>query len=274
MSKMRTLIIPDTHNRWELFEKIVKHESPDLTISLGDVFDDFNDDPHIIADVADWFHHSINKKDRIHICGNHDLHYWFKENPSVRCSGYSQPKSIVINNFVTSDDWKKLVFYYNLDGKWLLSHAGVHPCWIDGDKFHKCEKINTDIIKLSKKLKRETEQFLIKTSRGEFHWFGVPGFSRCDNSPYYGGVLWCDWDKEFWPTRGVHQITGHTPLHQLKWIFLTDGDPVTHTSGLGVVPKLRKDTSYNICIDSHPGSQYYAIYEGGLLTIHKTLSIK
>lgn len=270
LDKMKVLIIADVHNRWEIVENIIDHnEDCDQVIFLGDYFDDFNDDPQIIADVADWFHHSINQPNRIHLCGNHDIHYWFKDNRTIRCGGYDQSKSIVINDFVTSDDWKKLRFFYNLDGKWLLSHAGVHPSWIDSVKFSKSKPVKTDIKKICKILESQAENFLIATGRGKWHWFGIPGFARCNNSPYYGGLLWCDWNDEFWPVRGLNQIVGHTPNYTLSWKFLKEGDPITHTSGLGVIPKLSKETSYNICLDSQPGSKYYAIYKDGKLVIHE-----
>src|SRR4051812_1832567 len=107
---MKTLILPDVHNRHELVEKIIKSVKPDQTIFLGDYFDDFGDDPHIIAETAHWFTYSVNQKNRIHICGNHDIHYWFADNPHVRCSGYDQFKSIAVNDIVQLKDWEKLVF--------------------------------------------------------------------------------------------------------------------------------------------------------------------
>jgi hypothetical protein len=267
---MKVLIIPDVHNRWEIAEGIIKRNKDcEKVIFLGDYFDDFGDDPHIIANVADWFHYSVNQPNRIHICGNHDIHYWFKDNKMVRCSGYSQPKSIAINDFVTSNDWKKLVFYYNLDDTYILSHAGVHPFWLDQASFQKDEKISLDAKKVSKILERESESFLLAIGREKWHWFGVPGFSRCNGSPYYGGIVWLDWNGEFWPIRGLNQIVGHTPSYQLTWKFLTEGDSVNHTAGLGVVPKLSPESSYNICLDSNPGSRYYAIYEDGKFTVHE-----
>ena len=269
---MKYLIIPDIHSRWEVAEKTIKHvEGVDKVVFLGDYFDDFHDDPHIAAETADWFHHSINQKNRIHLCGNHELHYWFADNKSVRCSGYEQSKSFAINDIVTAQDWKKLIFFYVLDDTWLLTHAGVHPCWINPAKFKEKLPVETTLKKLTNKLTRESEEFLRDTGREKLHWFDIPGRSRCRNSPYYGGLLWCDWTQEFWPTRGIHQLIGHTPLrgYETPWRFLKEGDPVTHTGALRVVPKPSNETSYNLCLDSHPGSQFYAVYENGNLTIHR-----
>lgn len=270
----KTVIIPDTHNRWEIFEKIVKHESPDLTISLGDAFDDFHDTVNDIQKTAYWFKKSINTPNRIHLVGNHDLHYWFKDSPTTQCGGWDQFKSVAINDIVTSNDWEKLKFFYVLDNKWLLSHAGVHPYWIDPVKTREGIPLNLTLQKLSKKLDGDSEECIIKSRKDDIHWFAMPGFSRCEGSPYHGGLLWCDWNEEFRPITGINQLVGHTPqVGQLTWKFLKEGDPVTHSAPLGVVPKFSKNDSYNLCLDSHPGSRFYAIYENGELTIESISDI-
>lgn len=267
---MKYLILPDVHNRWEKVEKIIKSVKADKVIFLGDYFDDFGDNPQIIADVADWFHHSVNQKDRIHICGNHDLHYWFKDNRSMRCSGYDQYKSITINDFVTKDDWEKLKFFHILDGKWLLSHAGMHPSWIDYSSFkpNKISEFSLGLIK--RRLTGESIEAKKAFYANKMHWFAMPGFTR-SQSPYYGGITWCDWNKEFHPIRGIHQIVGHTPDYELTWKTVREEEDFfeeVHWERISN-PTLTDKSSYNLCLDSHPGSQYYAIYENEKLTICK-----
>ncbi len=275
MSDKKILIIPDTHNRWELFEKIVKQESPDLIISLGDAFDDFNDTPQDIIATAEWFHWSVNQKNRIHIAGNHDLHYWFKDNDHMRCSGYDQYKSFIINDFITKKDWEKLVFFYNLDNKWLLTHAGFHPSWIDPSLFKPNKILEYSITKACNRLQNESNDAKKALYRGGNHWFAMPGFTRSYDSPYYGGLTWCDWNKEFHPVRGLHQILGHTPNFKLTWNILKEGEDKFKSLPLRSVnnPSLTDKNSYNICLDSQPGSKYYAIYENGNLTIHETTKL-
>ena len=275
----KTLILPDIHLRHEKAEKIIDFVKPDKIIFLGDAFDDFNDTPEMVSETADWFHYSVNQKDRIHICGNHDLHYWFKDNSSMRCSGYEQFKSITINDFVTKNDWEKLVFFHILDGKWLLSHAGVHPSWIEPSKF-KHEVISEFSLELIKRrLTGESIEAKKAFYANKMHWFAMPGFSR-SRSPYYGGITWCDWNEEFHPIRSVHQIVGHTPSRELTWIVAnneggTTKNPFQVLPLEGVFnPVLTDKNSYNLCLDSHPGSQYYAIYEDGRLTVHKADDIK
>jgi hypothetical protein len=267
---MKYLILPDVHNRWEKVEKIIKSVKPDKTIFLGDYFDDFGDNPHIIADVADWFHHSVNQKDRVHVCGNHDLHYWFKDNKNMRCSGYEQFKSVTINDFVTKQDWEKLKFFYILDNRWLLSHAGVHPSWIESSKFKPNVISEYSLRAINRRLIGESAEAKKLFYANSMHWFAMPGFSR-SSCPYYGGITWCDWNNEFHPIRGIHQIVGHTPDFKLTWHIVDENESSFKTLSLEEVsnPILTDKNSYNLCLDFHPGSKYYAIYENKQLTIHE-----
>jgi len=284
---MKYLIIPDVHNRWEVAETIINKVKPDITIFLGDYFDDFGDNPGIVSDTADWFKESVYKKDRIHLCGNHDAHYWFKDNIRTRCSGYEQFKSIAINDVLTRKDWEQLKFFHVLDGKWLLSHAGVHPVWIDPDSFKSSNISSAKLSDVVGKLEYDSIQATKNLYANGEHWFTYAGFSRSSRSRSYGGLLWCDWTQEFSPIRGIHQIVGHTPQRSLKWvvaqkdveqygILLLEDTSVTTTFGNNVMfnQTLSDENSYNICLDSHPGSQYYAIYENGALTINKTCDLK
>lgn len=272
---MRILILPDVHNRWEKAERVIKLVAPDQVIFLGDYFDDFGDDPHTIAETADWFHHSVNQPNRIHLCGNHDTHYWFADNPRCRCSGYDQYKSIAINDLVQQRDWQKLKFFHVIDDKWLLSHAGVHPAWLNPSKFKACDFPEYSLNYLKKRLKQDSEACLIALGRFQHHWFTTSGFAR-GPSPYYGGITWCDWNKEFHPIKGINQIVGHTPNYELYVIARKEGDTKSSTLPLRVGVQdfeLSPTSSINICLDSQPGSRFYGIYENGKLTVEEVTPI-
>jgi hypothetical protein len=272
---MKVLIIPDIHNRIDVAEKIIGSVKPDQTIFLGDVFDDFHDTPDIARKVAMWFRESVHRSDRIHLVGNHDTHYWFKDNSALRCSGYEYAKSIAINDIVTLKEWEKLKWFHVIDDTWLLSHAGFHPSILGGDAFHPLELSTSTLKHVVKRLNRDVKEANKALYAKGGHWFTRPGFSR-SSSPFYGGLTWCDWNDEFIPIKGVNQIVGHTPSRRITWKNVEKGDTRWKQVYLenNVVPVFAKDTSYNICLDTHPGSQYYAIYEHGKLQIHKTCDLK
>lgn len=269
---MNYLILPDVHTRWETAERIINHHANDVdkVVFLGDYFDDFYDTPQLASETADWFRHSINQPNRIHLCGNHDVHYWFKDCNEVRCSGYDQFKSIAINDIVTKDDWEKLVFFYVIDDTWLLSHGGVHPHWLN---INNEEGPTITLPQVVERLERDSKVCVKNLYRRNYHWFIQEGFAR-SSCPCYGGLLWCDWNQEFHPVMGINQIVGHTPNPDVSWIFRKRGDARSQIAPLGVVPKLGIDVSYNLDLDSHPGSRFYALYVDGKLEIKQTKNVK
>src|SRR6185369_4930136 len=130
-----------------------------------------------------------------------------------------------------------------------------------------------------KKLEHDSVEAVKNLYAGKDHWFIYAGFSRSMISRGYGGLLWCDWNQEFMPMKGIHQIVGHTPQDWVKWISVMEGDEkynvfslddseMTITAGdtqiLDPRRVLSDTTSQNLCLDTHPGSQYYATYEDGL----------
>jgi hypothetical protein len=54
------------------------------------------------------------------------------------------------------------------------------------------------------------------TSR-EPHWFWSVGMARGGFTPV-GGLLWCDWSREFQPVPGLNQVMGHTPARTFRTI--------------------------------------------------------
>jgi hypothetical protein len=273
----KTLILPDIHLRHQKAEKIVAFEKPDQIIFLGDYLDDFNDTIEMTKETAGWLHWSVNQKNRIHLCGNHDLHYWFKDNAATRCSGYDHFKSVAINDIVSKKDWEKLKFFHILDNRWLLSHAGVHPSWIDPVKFKANTIIESSLDEIGKRLEFDTVEAKRAFYANGMHWFNMPGFSR-SRSPYHGGITWCDWDDEFQPIRGIHQIVGHTPRLRMNCKLVKENEShVEPPFPLVSLPNtsLTDKNSYNLCLDSRePGSRYYAIYENQELKICESVDIK
>ena len=101
---MKTLIVPDIHNKIIEAESIIDHERPDNIVFLGDYFDDFNDSPIIAQQVAEWLKQSLKKPNRIHLIGNHDICYM--TNGDQKCSGWDGAKQMFINK--VGVNWKLL----------------------------------------------------------------------------------------------------------------------------------------------------------------------
>jgi hypothetical protein len=261
-----TLIIPDLHLRHELAEKIIKHVGADTILFLGDYWDDFGDTPEMIRATSEWFVWSVNQPNRIHLAGNHCMHYAYA-NREFQCSGYEQWKYFMINDIVSANDWGKMKFYHFLDDKWLLSHAGLH-------KFHLPEdiaKLHTDRPKFIESIKTYLDEEIIKGFRNQswiFHaGFGRGGFQRV------GGITWCDHNDEMYPVIGLNQIYGHSPQRYGDPSWLNIDSPESNPYfRLNRDFKLKnKDTndvnkSINLCLDVWQNT-HWAVWNGKKMTI-------
>ena len=233
----RTLIIPDIHHKYRIAEQIIAKEQPDLTVFLGDYFDDFGDSPEITDKTAKWLVESLShdtidgknrrgkKSRRIHLIGNHDLHYMTK-NKNFQCSGYSEQKWRVINSH--DIDWSKLRLYYWLgsedDGhasnedncsgnhagsigcnktssRWLCTHAGF-----SNRLFMQQRKTYSETVRGV--LQRAEEDLRNVHNESMGHVFLHAGHVRGGTNSV-GGLVWCDY-AEFDDIPNTRQIFGHT----------------------------------------------------------------
>lgn len=256
-----SLIISDIHHKWETAEKIIKTVSPDQTIFLGDYFDSFDETPHMVRETADWLVNSVKNPSRIHGIGNHDLHY-MHANQYFQCSGYEQWKYFHINDIVKRNTWDKLKHYHVLDNMWLLSHAGLHEYFIPNE----IKSLVNNKPKMFENLSKYLDEQIIKGIRNN-SWIFHAGQIRGGNQ-LYGGLTWCD-SREFIPTKGLHQIFGHTHMDHIRWKNSFGNQTETRTE-LDWSPdpkKLNKpDHTYNVCIDT--GMFHYAIWDGQNIKIN------
>lgn len=86
-------------------------------------------------------------------------------------------------------------------------------------------------------------------------WLFKAGSARGGPEPV-GGVTWCDWDQEFEPTPGLHQIVGHTPASSVRITMLEDRTGVITRQTLALDANEGKDVnrgesaSTNLCLDT------------------------
>lgn len=199
-----TLIIPDLHLRWEHANKIINHVKADEIIFLGDFFDNFGDDPNQVEEMIDWLEDSVTKSNRIHLFGNHDIHYAYPHE-HFRCSGYDQWKHFIIRDRLPTKFWEKLKYYHVLDGKWLISHGGFDNRYLPKDIANLRENRPEFFKRITGYLDTTLE-----TGHRQDSWILHAGKSRGGQHPA-GGLIWCDFDREFQPITGLNQIVGHTP---------------------------------------------------------------
>lgn len=265
----KTLIVPDIHCEWQKAEKIMTKVDADVIIQLGDVFDSFGDNPELVKDTAEWFVHSVNQPNRIHLMGNHSQNYAFNYS-CLRCSGYAQWKYFMINDVVSKDVWNKVKWYCWLNDKWLLTHAGLHKINVPRSisKFHNDQP--RYIKKINDYLDHHIQEGIRHAATGQNYWLFNAGYAR-GGSQKVGGIVWCDHYQEFRPVNGLWQIYGHTPQQrEPSWW-------VKKSNKLKLIPSSEfqfsindvsdnPNNSYNLCLDVI-GNLHYAVWNGKSLSI-------
>jgi hypothetical protein len=270
MTNKVSLIIPDIHLRWQEAEDIIASVKHDEVIFLGDYFDDFGDDPESVEATADWLVGSVKKPNRIHLFGNHDVHYAFPYR-TFKCSGYEQWKDILIGNNVTDKVWNKLKWYHVLDGTWLLTHAGLHKSNLP----EAIRELHTDRPKFLKEIAEyldvSIQHGFRKAANNEGSWIFNAGRSR-GGMNNVGGINWCDYEQEFHPIKGLNQIVGHTPQRPCpRWTVFdeTTDRPVQRSAMLWTPDEKRVfDTNESINIDLDVWKNtHYATWDGKILKV-------
>lgn len=205
---MKTLVIGDLHNRVDWVERCIEAVNPDLTLFLGDYFDNFNETLECTSRTALWLRESLDQPNRVHLLGNHDMPYRFPLSFNLLCPGFTHEKSIIINDILSVDTaWKKTKSFHWVDG-WLLSHAGISL-----NLLHPLKGFDLDELR-----KVEEDSFEKCTADISTPMFGC-GRSRGGNY-HSGGITWQDFDVDFVPIEGVNQIVGHTPHSKVNVKFI------------------------------------------------------
>ena len=123
---MKTLLLGDTHGR-TYWKDIIKKETPDRVIFIGDYFDSFS--IPAVSQIKN-FKDIIEFKEStdievVMLIGNHDHHYLSDET----YSGFQAAAKWDIQDLLTKN-MNHLQVGYSFDDI-LCSHAGVSPVWMD-----------------------------------------------------------------------------------------------------------------------------------------------
>lgn len=203
---MKTLIIPDIHNKVHWIEPFLEKHTVDEIVFLGDYFDDFGDDATDAAKTADWLKHSLSQANRVHLLGNHDLEYIacpVDQNGRARvgwmyCPGNTPNKRKAIRKILTPKERGKFKLLHETQG-FFLSHAGIH------------EDVFAHPLVGYEHLHRDCFMALQHAFQGIYNPILRAGAARGSPQQVVSGILWLDWNYEFVPIEGISQIVGHTP---------------------------------------------------------------
>ena len=255
------LVIPDVHHRFEWAENIIARDGADCAsiIFTGDYFDDHGDTPQDTYHTARWLKNSLRDPRRYHLLGNHDVGYFASGRQNMYWSGWSEEKHEVFSQFFKQDEFPSLPLYLAVQaGPWLLSHAGF--C---GGRHSAVTGYPTQLLLHWAQQARMDLKYHMQQIKNPPKLIDC-GYARGGDRPV-GGLFWCDFDREFVPLVGRHQICGHTP-DKVRGCMLMPGGQVrtVHMRELtqDAANRLGQNNirSQNWCIDTH-GHSWAKIYD-------------
>jgi len=224
---MKSIIIPDIHQKTHLVESILKKEKDfDEVVFLGDWFDSFQEPP-VVTSFGDTckflknlvLEHPLKEK-FVFLLGNHDVSYiyynngpsdgYFPEIDGYFCSGFTKEKAQEFRSHFFDQGLKDDFFIENFklahrSQGFTLSHAGLHPDYVPPKEGIKkvVEEVLPDVWRNFRNLDHPRNTVL-----------SGAGFARYGNVPI-GGVLWLDWRAEFKTNEDIGpQIVGHTTVKE------------------------------------------------------------
>ena len=235
---------------------------------LGDYFDTWGDSDFEAINTATWLRDVVlpNKK-IVPLIGNHDTHYFYKDNHHLRCSGYSNSKNKFINEILT-DDHKSMFSWYTIDSGFLFTHAGLSSAqWKTisvGEQRENSLEVVDEILKdaviANDKIAKDGKDaplFSAGWDRG--------GFNR------NGGINWVDWNS-FAPVKNINQIVGHT-RHKVPHILVQQRGGGIYEAPITDYYRGNKNfknpLSVNYAIDTD--SNHYMVIEDGKIDIYDTM---
>lgn len=224
---MKTLIIPDIHQRTTFVKDILEKENDyDEVVFLGDWFDSFLEPPAVTGfeETCIFLRNLITEhpqKDKfIFLLGNHDISYIY-ENKDFSCHGISKTLVYFCSGFTKNkakkfrhqffdrglkDDFflRNFKIAHQSQG-WTFSHAGIVP-----DHFpygYTLERLVNELLPDVWRNFRNLEY--------NHNWLiSGAGIAR-GGWEKVGGLTWCDWNKEFYASSMIRkQIFGHTTVKE------------------------------------------------------------
>ena len=157
----KKVIIPDMHCNIEWVKNILKKESPDIIIMLGDYFDSFdpdlyNNSPNSFKEllkIKEDFIKEHGKNSFITLLGNHDFHYLY--DVFEQYSGFSYRLSDEISPILDTEFGKHNlpIVYIDKVNKFIFSHAGVTNTWMKDNDINSIYDINDTCLKYPNVLK-------------------------------------------------------------------------------------------------------------------------
>ena len=191
--------IGDIHGDLKIVEDVLEKFKDREKVFVGDIFDSYNYDRLDQRMCMDLILADVQSGGSKLVLGNHELSYLYTNH---RCPGRDDIMQTIVSADYRHDlfQYAKNFVYYK-QHRLLVTHAGLtNQIW---EMYQPEMGVNTE--ETLEYLNRDPTTILYRV-----------GYARGGHAPY-GGIFWCDWNKEFIPIPGLKQVMGHTPVSSIDW---------------------------------------------------------
>jgi len=207
---MKYLIVGNLHTRLYKLERMEKAEKPDVVILLGDYFDGYGVGTVARDETISFIKNNLDNKKYVFLLGEQDVQYLWPTEVTA-CANFKHGVFLSVDEKIAeSDAIKKFKWYYWLDEKTLLSHAGLSRWWLDTLEVPK-EKIHSW-------LRAEEKECWKNLFDNKLNWMYAAG-RNSGGKIDCGGLTWCH-PGEFVPIPGINQVYAHSFTNKLRSCYV------------------------------------------------------
>jgi len=216
---MKTVIVGDMHNRLEAVTS--------LFLRIGIIDENGNRNPgfHVIQmgdrlslgyfEQEAEFYQRVDPWIDVQLLGNHEYPF-VAQNPNDVMFGGAENRDYVAEQMLRRDYFLGKWQMVTSVGKWLITHAGLHPAWMTIGPLVHCNTASDYAETLEMMFEDFREVPANQTSEHPY-WpvFNAIGQQRSSSNfgPKYGGIVWndiADLKPAYEEQTGVPQICGHS----------------------------------------------------------------
>jgi hypothetical protein len=264
---MRTLVIPDIHNKIGVAESIIQQEPHNLLLLLGDFFDDYGDSPSDALNTAKWLKDKLYAPNTKVLFGNHDFGYMYPRNQYASCSGYTKEKNEAIRSVLTQDDFSRLAYYHaDHQANILFTHAGLCNWFVKRWAKDYSATEPTLLQAICTYLDQQTSEVPQLYEMGSQHLLMGAGYDRGGWNEV-GGIIWADF-RNHHPIPGIRQVFGHTKqsLGEPTIMGVNERNRIpVRASKAEVIGVRASDATWSMCLDTNLHS--YMVLDGDIMEL-------
>lgn len=187
---MKYVFVGDIHGKVECVQEALDRDG--FKVFVGDIMDSYDRPPKDHKECLELVLGACIREEAVCLYGNHELSYTHAR----PCSGYKWEHMEIVQEYKNLIH-KHFKHYFSPCENFLVTHAGLTKQLWEDHYLGGLEEWGDVLLILDKwSADKSSPAWYVGNCRGGW----MP----------YGGIYWCDFDREFQPIPDVTQVFGHT----------------------------------------------------------------